>query len=170
MGKQFVVAFVAALLATGVQAAGLPVGMAQFDLGSPQAAVMAKVNSEFKVIPVSDNPNKFLLASIDAPSDVIGGVAFSRGRLSWVLRIWGNYCAGTHADKVARSLYGALSNASSESGAIAHVTTTTRSIPGTEFRTTTFQFGKHQVTLTETDGKLACGGSHQVEVDESIAE
>ena len=150
-------------------AAELPVGPMLFKLGAPQASVMTAVASRFRVIPVTGKPDMFFLSERDAPNaKVIGGISFKNGRLSWVQRNWGSFDGSARADEVAKALYSAIESATTATGSSASVSTKINRVPGTEFRSTYFDFPGHKVSITVADGNSAHGGK-QVTVDESIS-
>lgn len=157
------------LFAGSVEAAELPVGPILFKLGTPRASVMAAVKGKFTVIPVTGNPDEFFLSSGSPPdAKVVGGVAFKEGRLSWIQRNWGTFSGPSAAIDVAKAIQSALSSATSASGSRATITTEERHVPGTDFRSTYFQFPGHKVTVLVADSTDPDYG-RQVTVDESIS-
>jgi hypothetical protein len=150
-------------------AAELPIGPMLFKLGTPQASVMTEVGARFRVIPVTGSPDMFFLSDKDAANaNVIGGISFKDGRLTWVQRNWGSFDGSARADEVAKALYSAIESATTATGSSAIVSTKINRVPGTEFRSTYFQFPGHKVSITVTDGDSTNGGK-QVTVDESIS-
>ncbi len=149
--------------------AELPIGPMLFKLGAPQASVMTEVGERFRVISVTGNPDMFFLAERDAPNNnVIGGISFSKGRLNWVQRNWGSFDGSARADDVAKALHSAIESATAATGSSAIVSTKINRVPGTEFRSTYFQFPGRKVSFTVADGDSTNGGK-QVTVDESIS-
>jgi hypothetical protein len=150
-------------------AAELPVGSMLFKLGAPQASVMVEVAARFRAIPVTGTPDMFFLSDRDAPNaKVIGAISFKNGHLNWVQRNWGSFDGSARADEVAKALYSAIESATAATGSAASVSTKINRVPGTEFRSTYFDFPGHKVSITVTDGDSTHGGK-QVTVDESIS-
>ncbi|WP_162350077.1 hypothetical protein [Pseudoxanthomonas gei] len=150
--------------------AELPVGPMLFKLGTSQASVMTEVAARFRVIPVTGSPDMFFLSDKNAPSaNVIGGISFKNGRLSWVQRNWGSFDGSARADEGAKALYSAIESATTATGSSASISTKINRVPGTEFRSTYFEFPGHKVSITVTDGDSTHGGK-QVTVDESISQ
>jgi hypothetical protein len=157
------------LIAAVAQAAELPVGPMLFKLGAPRASVVAEAQSKFTLVPVSGNPDMFFLSTGNPPNaKILGGIAFKDGRLSWVQRNWGSFSGPTTAVDLAKAVQSALSSAVSASGSSATITTENKQVPGTDFRSTYFEFPGHKVSISvadSTDQDYAC----QVTVDESIS-
>lgn len=164
MRKLMAIVLFALMLFGSASAAELPIGPMLFKLGAPQSSVMAEVRTHFRVIPVTGKPDMFFLAASNAPAKVIGGISFKDGRLTWVQRNWGSFDDTARADEVARALYSAIESATAATGARASITTKVDRVPGTEFRSTYFQFPGRKVALLSTDGD-----NKQVTVDESIS-
>ena len=169
MGKSMGLLLGVLLLAGAVDAAELPIGSMMFKLGAPQTSVLSEAQTRFTLVPVSGNPDMFFLSTGNPPNaQIVGGIAFKDGRLSWVQRNWGNFSGPTSAIDVAKAVQSALSSAASASGSQATITTEEKRVPGTDFRSTYFQFPRHKVSITVADSNDPQYG-RQVTVDESIS-
>ncbi|QSX77807.1 hypothetical protein [Agrilutibacter solisilvae] len=168
--RKFMSLLLGILLPSGVvEAAELPIGPMMFKLGESRATVLAEAQTRFALVPVGGNPDMIFLSSGEPPNaKIVGGIAFKDGRLSWVQRNWGNFTGSTAAIDVAKAVQSALSSAASASGSRATITTEEKQVPGTDFRSTYFQFPGHKVSITVADSNDTSYGQ-QVTVDESIS-
>jgi hypothetical protein len=165
---RYILALVA-LVANPVSAADLPVGPVVFSLGSPRAEVLAEAAQNFKLVPVPGNPNTFFLSQGAHPnSKLAGGIGFKEGRLYWIQRNWGSFSSADSAVDVAKALHSALASATEATRARPTVTTEQRQVPGTEFRSTYFQFPGHKVSMTVVESSDPAHG-RQVTVGESVS-
>jgi hypothetical protein len=166
---RFALVILLCLSAVG-QAAEIPIGTTWFSLGSAQPKVMEQVNASFVVVPVSGQPSTFFLYENGKPNGrLLGGIAFTEGRLTWAQRNWGSFGAGTKSDEPAKALFSALESAIQATNSSAVVTVETQRVPGIEFKTTNFRFKGRTVTMIVSDGDAEHGGK-QVSIDESIKE
>ena len=158
----------AACMCTNVHGQELSIGSLSFSLGKDRAAVMRAIKERFEVVTVTGQPDTFFVSERKRPHvHVIGGVAFKEGRLAWVQRNWGAFEGRVSSVEVSKALFNAIESASSASQTSATISTKIQRVPGSEFKTVTFEFPTRRVTMTTTDGDARNGGS-QVSIEESI--
>lgn len=158
----------AACMCTNVRGQELSVGSLSFSLGQDRDTVMRAIKDRFEVVTVTGQPDTFFISENKRPNvNVIGGVAFKGGRLIWVQRNWGSFQGRVVSVAVSKALFSAIESASGASNADATISTKTQRVPGTEFKTVTFEFPTRRVTMTTTEGDAKNGGS-QVSIEESI--
>lgn len=159
---------VAACVCTNASGQELSVGSLSFSLGQDRDSVMRAIKGRFELVPVTGQPDTIFISESKRPNlNVIGGVAFKGGRLSWVQRIWGSFQGRVASVEVSKALFSAIESASGASNADATISTKIQRVPGTEFKTVTFDFPIRRVTITTTEGDGKNGGS-QVSIEESI--
>src|SRR5690606_2933230 len=116
--------------------------------------------ANFHVVSVSGQVDMFFLSESKPPNvQVIGGISFRNGRLSWIQRTWGNFDGDNNAADIAKAIFAALESATVASGSEATITTTLQRVPGLEFRTINYQFPGRKVTVTTTEDASRRGGS-----------
>ncbi len=129
---------------------------------------MKEASGRFTVVPVTGRPNTFFLSESQPPNvQVIGGIEFKEGRLTWVQRSWGSFSGPSSSTDATNAVYAALESASLAAGTAATISTKIQRVPDIEFKTVTVDFGRHKVIITSTDGTSRTGGK-QVSVTESI--
>jgi len=163
------IAIILAMSVSTAFAIDLPIGSVRFELGADQSSVMKRAEANFHVVSVSGQVDMFFLSESKPPNvQVIGGISFRNGRLSWIQRTWGNFDGDNNAADIAKAIFAALESATVASGSEATITTTLQRVPGLEFRTINYQFPGRKVTVTTTEDASRRGGS-QVSVEESIS-
>ncbi len=146
----------------------LPIGSLDLAIGGEQSVVMKEIKSRFEVVTVTGQPNTFFVSDGKPPHvNVIGGVAFQNGRLSWIQRTWGSFDGKVNSIEVSKALFAAVESASSVAGTTATITTKSQRVPGIEFKTVRFDFPGRSVTMTTTEAEPKKGGL-QVTIDESV--
>lgn len=157
-----------AVLSSEANAQELLIGSIRLSIGMEQAAVMRELRSRFEIIPVTAQAETFFVFEHKAPkSEAIGGVGFRNGRLSWIQRCWGSFQGRVDSVAVSKAVFAALESAATSSGGAAVVSTKIQRVPGVEFRTITFEFPSHRVTVLTSEGDSEHGGD-QVEIEESV--
>lgn len=147
----------------------LPIGSVRFKLGADQSSVMKQAEATFHVVSVSGQSDMFFLSESKPPNvEVIGGISFKNGRLTWIQRTWGNFHGEAKAADIAKAIFAAIESATVASGSDATITTALQRVPGLEFRTINYQFPGRKVTVTTTEGDSRRGGS-QVSIEESVS-
>ena len=130
--------------------------------------MIKEIKSRFEVVTVAGQPNTFFVYDGKPPhGNVIGGVAFQNGRLSWIQRTWGSFEGKVNSVEVSKALFSALESASSVSGTADAITAKSQRVPGIEFKTVTFEFPGRRITMTTTEAEPKNGGL-QVSIDESV--
>ncbi len=146
----------------------LTIGSVSLTLGADQGSVQKIVDAHFHVIAESENPNNLLLLDSGPPvGDILGGVGFENGRISWIQKTWGSFTGKDNAVEVADALFSALESATNASGTTATINNTVRRIPGREFKSTDFVFHNRKVNLMTTSGNSKSSG-RQIVITESI--
>jgi len=162
--------FVAALaVSIPALAQELGIGYLRFALGQEQVSTMKEVSAKFTIVPVTGQNDTCFLSESKPPNvNVIGGLAFKNGRLSWIQRSWGNFSGASTATEATKALFAAIESAGAAEGTAANVSTKVQRVPEIEFKTITFEFGRRKVVMTSSEGSPKAGGK-QVSITESVS-
>lgn len=146
----------------------LPIGSLRLVIGTEQVSVMNEIRLRFEVVTVTGQPNTFFLLDGKPPNgNVIGGVSFENGRLTWIQRKWGSFDGMVSSIEVSKAFFAAVESASFASGAKATVSTSSQRVPGMEFKTVNIDFLGRRITVLTTEAETSKGGL-QVSIDESV--
>ena len=165
---QYIIGLSLTLVLSVAHATDLPIGSVSLSLGMDQSTVMKELHAHFHVISVTGNKNMFFVSENKPPNvNVIGGVSFENGRLSWIQRNWGSFSGKINPVEVSKALFSAVESAKASSGGSAVLTTSVQRIPGAEFKSIYFTFPGRKITVSTTDGDAKYG--QQVSIEESVS-
>ena len=168
MTARLLVAFAMSVFVAEVHGSDLAIGSVALALGMDRAMVMEKLRARFHIVTVTGDDNSFFVSETKPPNvEVIGGVKFEDGRLTWVQRNWGSFSGQANPVELGKALFGVLETVTARTGRSAQVGTRSQRIPGAEFDIIEFAFPDRKVTVSVTDGGSRYG--RHVSIDESIS-
>ncbi len=169
MSKRILVTiFVLAAPWTTIQAQSLLVGTVELGIGMPEAAARQLLNDRYKISPLD---NAFMISDnrSNPPNIVVGRVAFTEGKVSWISRDSGPYSAKTSDNwagrvELAEELLSALKRMSAE-GTRTGLVLVKEGVRGPEANVdyVRFQFDQRAFTLV-----VGRGRHDQVTMEESV--
>jgi hypothetical protein len=140
----------------------------RFQIGQDQSSVMKEISARFTVVPVTGQPDTFFLRdSNQRNGQILGGVTFKGGKISWIQRSWGSFSGQSKAADAVNALFAAVESASSVAGTTARISTKTQRVPDIEFKAVTLDFGQRKVTIMLSDATPEAGGKG-VSITESV--
>ena len=130
----------------GVDQAILLAGI-EMKLGMPRDVVMDALKGKYDLSQVGDSDSWNIAEKGAPPYDLVGGVAFEEGKLTWVSRNWGAFHE-PGAAVFAKELFSVLNIIAAESGGVARVRANTAARqPGLTVEKIELEFGSKRVTI-----------------------
>lgn len=141
----------------------------EMKLGMSKDYVLGQLKGKYKLIEAGkDSWFIHTKEGEGPPYEVLGGVGFKKGQLSWISNDWGSF-KGEAATQFAKELYSALSNIQAESQDVIRVNVSISFVqPGLRGSEINFVSGNRKVIVILVEGREEKGGN-QVSIQETLS-
>lgn len=135
------------------------IGSISLDLGGARADVLSRLRSVFRVdsMTTSASDQWMLRNRQGPPSRVLGVVAFTAGRLSFISRAW-DPAPPRDENSILQAVIRALSQLDAADAASCHVSGSRTSQPDSDFESVVVACGSHRVSISVSVGRNAASG------------